>query len=304
MTEMDLLTRFRAEVPAQVSAEAERRFHAALHSERNRPARLPRPAWPRRSRSLPGLALAAGLAAAAAVALVAAVPHSPASHPATSQPPTSQAVLPTVRELAYRASTAALAATAVSPGQWVYHKGTITTTAPKGHHGTYTTTETWQTANGLRSAWYYRGQLSIYATPTEGKDISYAELATLPSSPQALVKYIYGREQQILGPEPADLNWQMTFNEVAGLFAYFALPPKIAASLFRALPYIPGVRVARDADGIAFIRSYGRLDTEKVILSPSTYALTRVVLADPASGVSKQSTLSAWVPVSGPGIRP
>lgn len=302
MTEMDLLTRLRAEVPAQASPEAERRFRAALLSEQDRPPRPARPAPPRRSLPLPRIGLAAGLAAAAAAAIMVAVPHSPASHPVTSQ--STAPALPTVQELAFRASAAALAAKPVSPGQWVYQKSTITTIKPKGGHGQDATTETWQTADGLHSAWYYHGQLGVHATPTEGKDISYAELAKLPPSPPALAKYIYGREQQVLGPEPANLNWQMTFNEIAGLFNYFVLPPKVAAALFQALPSIPGVEVVKGAGSIAFIRSYGNLVNEKVILGPSTYTVTGLVLADPAGGFTKQFTFSAWVPVSGPGARP
>jgi hypothetical protein len=263
-----------------------------------------RPASPRRTLPLRRLALAAGLAATATAAVVAAVPHSPASqppsHPVSGQP---SATLPTVRELAYRASTAALAAKPVSPGQWEYHKSTKTI-ALKGRHDKDWTTETWQTADGLHSAWYYHGQLGVHATPTEGRDISYAELTKLPSSPPALAKYVYGREQQILGPEPADLNWQMTFDAIAGYFNYFVLPPKVAATLFEALPSIPGVQVVKEPGSIAFIRSYGNLDTEKVNLNPSTYTVTGVVLTDPAARFHAQTTFSAWVPVSGPGARP
>jgi hypothetical protein len=301
VTEMELLTRFRAEVPARVSPEATRRFHAALDSERARPLRPADPTLPRRSLPLLRLGVAGGLAAAAA-AIVVAVPHWPASRPPARQP--SAAALPTVQQLAFRASTAALAAKPVSPGQWVYEKSTVTIIAPKGGHRKDVATENWQTANGLRSAWYYHGQLGVYSTPAEGKDISYAELAKLPSNPPALAKYIYGREQEILGPEPANLNWQMTFNEIAGLFNYFVLPPKVAAALFQAIPRIPGVQIVKEADSIAFTRSYGQRDTEKVILNPHTYTVTGTVLADPASGFAKQVTFSARVPVSGPGVRP
>ena len=301
MNEMNLLTRLRAEVPAQVSLEAERRFHASFYSGQDRAPRPARLALPRRSLPLPLIGLAATLAAAVAVAITVAVPHSPAGHPASAQPPTAP---PTVRELAYRAATAALGAKPVSPGQWVYEKSTVTTIAPNGGRGKDTTTETWQTADGLRSAWYFHGELGVHATPVEGKDISYAELAKLPASPPALVKYIYGREQQILGPEPANLNWQMTFNQIAGLFNQFVLPPKTAAALFQALPSIPGVRIAKGTGSIAFTRSYGNLDTEKVILSSSTYTVTGIVLADPDGGAAKQFTFTARTPVSGPGVRP
>jgi hypothetical protein len=312
VTEMDLLARFRAEVPARVSPKAERRFHTALHtalhSERTFPSLPAYPASPHRRLPLSRVALAAGLAAAAAAAVIVAVPHSPTGRPSAGRPTASAAVpaaaLPTVQELAYRASAAALAAKPVSPGQWVYEKSTVTTIAPKGGHGKSATTQTWQTADGLRSAWYYRGQLDVEATPAEGKDIGYAELTKLPPSPQALVRYIYGRERQILGPEPANLTWQMTFNEIAGLFNHFVLPPRVAAALFRALPYIPGVRAVRQAGSVAFIRSEGNLDAEKVILSPSTYTVTGTVLADPADGVIKQFTFIARIPVSGPGVRP
>src|SRR5450756_3013747 len=88
----------------------------------------------------------------------------------------------------------------------------------------------------------------------------------------------------------------MTFNEITGLFSYFALSPKVAAALLAALPSIPGVRVVKDAGSIAFIRSNGNLDTEKVILSPSTYTVTGVVLAGPVGGSGKQGAFSAWIP--------
>jgi hypothetical protein len=115
---------------------------------------------------------------------------------------------------------------------------------------------------------------------------------------------LFTRHAATIQPEPTTLNWQLTFNEIAGLFNQFVLPPKVAAALFRALPSIPGVRVVKDSGSIAFIRSYGDLYTEKVILSPSTYTVTGMVLAGPTHGFAKQFTFSAWVPVSGPGARP
>ena len=77
MNEMDLLTRLRAEVPAEVSPRAADRCYAAFAAERHTEPRRAAPAAPRwrpssARLSLPRLALAAGLAAAAAGRLIGA----------------------------------------------------------------------------------------------------------------------------------------------------------------------------------------------------------------------------------------
>ena len=122
VNEMDLLTRFRAEVPLRVSPRAEELFRAGMHNHSTErtvvsPSRKPfaRIGTPWR------LAIAAGLAAGLAAGVVAAV-----------QPAGPPPVL-TAKLLADRASAAALAAPAVPVGQWVYQKTvSYDSGAPKG----------------------------------------------------------------------------------------------------------------------------------------------------------------------------
>jgi hypothetical protein len=312
VTEIDQLSRLRAEVPARVSAEAERRFHAAFAAECARAASRPATRPPRRAR--PRVVLGAALVPTAAIAvavaaIVSAGPHGPAVvSPGSTTPEASTLTAPagtlTVQELAYRASAAALSARSVAPGQWLYTKTNIKSIPPGGGPPVLNQDqEDWQTADGLHAAWYFKGQLSVYATPTEGRDISYAELSKFPADPRALAKYVYGRELQILGQEPAALNWFMTFDEMAGLFRQFDLPPAVAAEIFRAMPDIPGIRVAKVPGGIAFTMSYNGL-ADQVILDPASYTVTSVVLTGAQAKYAKKFTLISRVAVAGPGVRP
>jgi len=209
----------------------------------------------------------------------------------------------TVRELAYRASAAALAAPSVAPGQWLYTKVSTTTFLPGRPPILHQDQEAWQTADGLHAAWYFNGRLSVYATPTEGKDISYAEAARFPADPRALAHYLYDRELQILGRESASLNWFMTFDAMAGLFNRFDLPPRVAAGIFAAMPDIPGVTVTKVPGGVAFTMGYGTM-SDQVILNPASYTVTSVVLSAAQSKLAKEFTLISRVGVTGPGVRP
>jgi hypothetical protein len=311
---MDLLTRLRGEVPAEVSPRAKQSFDAAFAAERSAAPRQATPASPRwwrdspSRRALPRLALAAGLAAAVTAGIVVAVPHSPATHPATAAAPL------TVRELAYRAAAAALTAPSVPPGQWMYQKGENSTTCPTGvpeipaNSGkpyvscvTSFRDDLWQTADGTREAHYDGGRLVIEDTPNPPGGITYAEALKLPASPQALVKYVYGRALQANAGMPID-HWLATFYELDSLLSVFVLPPAVAAEVFRAMPYVPGVIVKKGAGYVAI--GWGqRNGTLGIILDPSTYTVTGFTTNGlPRKGDQVMSI--PLVPVSGPGVRP
>jgi hypothetical protein len=324
---MDLLTRLRAEVPARVSRDAEYRFRAELNANPDaRPAHRARRgiAW----RTGPKLALAAGLAAAVAAAIVIAVPRSPASHPTATpgssapagHPATRASAQPgpitgpiTVQELAYRAAAAALARPAVSPGQWIYFK-TRVTGLPGSSPGAHIH-EGWWTADGVRSAEFQHGKLAVFSEPGTGQDISYAELAKLPGDPRALAKYIFGRVPALAAASsnlpasdfsgrPASERWRWTFSEICQMFDGYTLPPKIAANLFKAIAFIPGVTAQKEAGGVAFsTTSMGT--TDKLILDPVSYrVISTQYLFALAKGHDMIFTILARVPVSGPGVRP
>lgn len=322
--------------PAPPTADEIARARALLSESPRRPRHRHRP---RRGLGRGGALVACGAAAAAAAGIVVAVPHSPggppaagpaASHPPAGTPSATRAATgppPTVQELAYRASAAALAAPAVAPGQWVYTKEIqrlSIATPPKGPHpgGTKydqytwkdgyetTTSESWQTADGLKITEidYADDSLKVESNPTLGKDISYAELVGFKGDPRALASYVFHRETQILGPEPAAQTWFETYYELAGLFGWFDLPPRVTAEILRALPYVPGVRVEKVAGGIAFSdagvepTSAHEGEAVRIVLDPASYTVTSVNIS--SGKFSNQFNLVNRVPVSGPGVRP
>jgi hypothetical protein len=228
MNEMDVLTRFRAEVPCgAVSPEAERRFHAALSSaERVRP--IPRrPALTRRGWGL----AAAGVTVAAAVAagFVAAAP-APVAHP--SAHPRPAAVTVTVQELAYRAASAALAGPAVRPGQWIYRKS-----VRAGRTFASQTEENWQTADSSQSAWYTDGKLVRVSDPVT-VPVSYARLRTLSANPAALDKYLVSLAAKYVTGSANRVSLAAPW--IGSLYVAFVPPPRLSAELFHALADLPG----------------------------------------------------------------
>ena len=324
MNEMDLLTRLRAEVPAEVSPRAADRCYAAFAAERHTEPRRAAPAAPRwrpssARLSLPRLALAAGLAAAAAAGIVVAVPRSPAHGPAPL----------TVRELAYRAATAALAAPSVAPSQWAYMGVGHSTNCPKGpdtpaarssgipYCSITDQPESWQTADGTRGAYYdEHGHLVVRDNPRVGAQIAYASAVKLPADPRALVKYLYGnvsRTDSVSPPGNASELWLGTFYAVVGLLQDYILPPRLAAELFRALPYVHGVQVMQAAGLVGFtwvgftaesrsVRVPAR--TQTMMLDPSTYAVTGAATVSASGRILATMEVPAKIPVSGPGVRP
>lgn len=181
MNEMELLTRFRDEVPANVNpARAEAALLTAIkagetpaaaqetrRAQEGRRAlgltalRLPdvrlaeraRAAWgtgaPRRrwARNAWRLSLVGGAGLALAAGVFAAQAILPGgTHPATGL---------TVRELAYRTSAAAAAQPNVRPGQWVYWQEKQFGGKPDGIF------QVWTTADSTKAAYVYRGKVHL-----------------------------------------------------------------------------------------------------------------------------------------------
>jgi hypothetical protein len=317
MNEIEMLTRLRDEVPAdEVSASAARRFYTAISAERPvatlsdplRRTRTPRPAYRLRRPAHPRLAagLTAGVAAVVAVGAAAAVigigAHSPANRPVAGSHPATSAPL-TARELAYQASAAVLTQPAVSPGQWVYVKMEGSGPGMKDETG-----EFWQTADDLRSAYYWGGRLFAgNNTPPPDDIISYSELNALPRDPMALIQYIYHSEARV-GVTPG-LGTETAFQELGQLALEYVLPPRLTAEVYQALADIPGVTVDKDAvtitgvHGIAFVllRRSDHLN-EEVILNSSSF--DEIATAVVAKEWVKESAILQQAFVAGPGIRP
>lgn len=172
--------------------------------------------------------------------------------------------------------------------------------------------EGWVNADGTRTAHYQGGKLVITGAP------GYANLGTLPSDPKALAR-------RMMRPIPgggryttADLAWN-AFNGIEGILMGYAVPPKLAAELYRALPDIPGVTVANDAvdaagrHGPAFVLTAkgkpGGGWTAEVFLNPRTFQLTGYAehfpdnCQCPSPGTGGTAILRQAL-VSAPGARP
>jgi hypothetical protein len=309
MNEMDVLTRFRAEVPAgEVSPLAEHRFMFALQSpgragQLRLGTRIPRLATKARLARRPRLAwsaLAGAAAVGAATVALATLPSAnpPALRTQTHPGPESAARPLTVQELAYRAASAALAGPDVKPGQWIFRKWLVT-----GH-----ILEAWQTADTSQSAWYTAGKL-IRASDPVTVPVSYTQLRSLPADPFALDRYLVSLAGKY-ATSPA-IRIQIAFSWAGSLFENFVLPPRQGAELFHALADLPGVTIADDvadsagAHGVAFVLRSGPAEDE-LILSETGYKVIggRLALTGQSGTHAKDWSLLAQALVSAPGVRP
>src|SRR5947209_14542744 len=147
MDEMTLLKEFRAAVapPGEVLlAQARARMIDGGAPGQNHPRRLrPHLRGTRGRFALTGLAGLAAAATAAAVVMSAASPGGGVFPAGTASP--------AVKEMAYRAATAAAAGPEVAPGQWVYWQ-------EKTPDHTY---EVWTTADGTKAAYVYQGKVAF-----------------------------------------------------------------------------------------------------------------------------------------------
>jgi hypothetical protein len=330
MNETQLLARLREEIPLEeASPKAERLFLAGLKHAPSVPGPTPRPMARGRGGRRPHLGwrlaltvgLAAALAAAVAAAVVLAVPHQGGAGSTI-----------TVRELAYRAAGAAERQPQVRPGQWVYWKETRS----RARSSIF---QVWTTADSTKAAFLAHGKVHRFHFPGGGPQyigqpegdslpgtgtvtsgetgtipVKYADLGSLPRSPQALLRYLanlplYHRSGW--GPAPV-----RQFVIIEELLTTYVMPPRLTAELYRALGEIPGVTVDIHAvdvagrPGIGFLHSVQpAAGTEEIIIDPHTYRLMGTALIARPSPGSAPKVLNGIaylrvVLVRGPGVMP
>jgi hypothetical protein len=296
MNEMDLLTRFRAEVPPGVSPRAEELFRAGI--EDHSAERVVVPAH-RHGITLPRLRLrwrlviAAGLAAGLTAGLVAAI-----------QPSGTPPVL-TARLLAERASAAALTGPEVPAGKWVYQQTVIYSARPSKHVPARFTQGTWSTADGSLS---YNDGIWTFGS---GRTL-YSRLGSFPHDPAALNEYlarlISPHDHTQAGRDAAD------FTAIEDLLGKGVLPPSLNAELYQALGDIPAVKVKNHVTdiagraGVAFVLpATPRSSNMEIILGASDYRYLAQAAWQPSDGSPNsaipftESALLRTTLVSGPG---
>jgi hypothetical protein len=296
MNEMELLTRFRAEVPLRVSPRAEELFRAGI--EDHSAERVVVPAH-RHWITLPRLrlrwrlAIAAGLAAVLAAGLVAAI-----------QP--SGAPVLTARLLAERASAAALTRPEVPAGKWLYQQTVSYQASPSKGVPARLTQGSWSTADGSLS--YLDGVWSFGSGHT-----LYSKLGSLPRDPAALNDYLAklaypNGTMTRAGKDTAD------FTAIEDLLSGAVLPPALNAELYRALGDIPGIQVRNHVTdiagraGVAFVLPKTPQSANlEIILDASDYRYLAQAAWQPSDGSPNsaipftETALLRTTLVSGPG---
>ena len=330
MDEMTLLEDFRAAVapPAEVTLTRAREHMlsgGAPGRERVSPRRRYRPGT-RGKLALTGLG---GLAAAATAATVAIALTAPG------------AATLSVKEMAYRAASAAAARPAVAPGQWVYWQEKRLL-----HAGQFDTWEVWTTADGTKAAYLSKGKVTAVPCPwPDGKSartcqyigqpmifhghdgdytgeyvdkmpVSYASLGSLPRDPVALGRYLASLPLPVWGSAPVPVR---EFEIITELLTTYVMPPALTAELYRALGNIPGVTIDRHATDIAGRPGIGLRITlpprnyqvfDELVLDSKTFAvLGQQIIFGPGgpskvSGVVLGTAVLKSALVSGPGKRP
>jgi hypothetical protein len=282
MNEMDLLTRFRAEVPLGVSPHAEELFRAGMTDHSTE-----RPVVPRsrnlfaRIRTPWRLAIAAGLAVGLAAGLLAAV--QPSGPPApTAVQPGSRSTL-TAKLLADRASAAALTGPTVPAGQWVYRVTVTYMASPPRGFPAKLTEGNWSTADGSLS---YGGG----AWGTSPSHALYSQLGSLPRNPIALNRYL--AKLSYPNANATQVNKDVAdFLTIEELLSNDILPPSLNAELYQALGDIPTVQVRShitDVDGragVAFmLPETSQSANLEIILDASDYSYLAQAAWEPSNG--------------------
>ncbi|MER7199450.1 hypothetical protein CG723_37235 [Streptomyces sp. CB01635] len=210
-----------------------------------RETEVPAQAPPRRKWLRPAFA-AVAVATAAAVTFV-ALPSDGAGAP----PPTKEAValLEDVALAAEHSDTPAR----IRDDQFVYVDSLVSysqsgegmkTKIPPLHR-----LETWQSVDGTRKGLVRekgRGQWATETGPVPGKpgyetSTSYRHLSTLPTDPDAMLRWLRGTGPEHSGQQ-AD---QAMFVLVGDLIRDALVPPEVGAALYRAAARIPGVTVVK-----------------------------------------------------------
>jgi hypothetical protein len=295
--EMDLLTRFRAEVPLGVSPQAEERFRTGIEDHCAERGMVPAP---RTRLTLPRLRLrwrlviAAGLTAGLAAGLVAAI-----------QPSGTPPVL-TAKLLAERASAAALGRPAVPAGKWVYQQTVIHTDHPPKGVPARLTQGSWSTADGSLS--YLDGVWGFGSGHT-----LYSKLGSLPRDPAALDEYFAKLSYPNANATQANKD-VADFFAIEDLLSKAVLPPAVNAELYRALGDIPAIGVRNHVTdiagraGVAFVLPKTPQSANlEIILDASDYRYLAQAAWQPSDGSPNsaipftETALLRTTLVSGPG---
>jgi hypothetical protein len=167
--------------------------------------------------------------------------------------------------------------TAPRDDQWIYVEDRVTTL-----EGKTLTFREWRRADGLAFASTRGGRLMVETIePRRGNRPqppgvieSYKSLAALPADPEALLRWAYGRAENITGAGTTE------HAEVYGLFNHMlrgnVLPPELEAAIFRALKRVRGVTVLDTVDVLgrpAIALGLGTSDWlhEELLLDKETY---------------------------------
>jgi hypothetical protein len=306
MNEMDLLTRFRAEVPLGVSPHAEELFQAGMGDHATERPVAPAPRHLLARIGLPWrFAIAAGLAAGLVAGLLIAV--QPSRPPRlTAVQPSSPAPTLTAKLLADRAAAAALTGPTVPGGQWVYQRTVTYQASPPAGMPARLTQGSWQTAEGSLSynpgVWGYGADHSLYS-----------KLGSLPPNPIALDRYLAKLSYPNANATQTN-NDVAAFSTIEQLLSTAILPPSVNAELYRALGDIPTVQVKShitDVDGragIAFLLPETSQSANlEIILDASDYSYLAQAAWEPSNGSPNsaipftETAVLTTTLVSGPG---
>jgi len=297
------------DVVAAAQARLERAAGGRGARGQRRPGRLGRLGHPGRLAVAAGLAVAvaagAGLIAAHVIRVNGVVP----------------AGTLTAHELAYRAAAAAERQPQVRPSQWVYWQEATASNPASAFR-------VWTTADSTKAAFVARGKLHVIDAPGHGAmqiigqpnasggvamariPITYPGLRSLPSRPDALLRYLANLALPHpggFGPTPVQ-----DFSIIDLLVTTYVMPPSLTAELYRALGDIPGVTVNSHAEDVAGRRGVGFISPTgpyggnmELIFNARTYRLMGDdFLTSPGHRVVTGIAILREALVSGPGASP
>ena len=138
--------------------------------------------------------------------------------------------------------------------------------------------------------------------------VAYADLGSLPASPEALDRYLADLKGPDVGVDPPAIR---EFDAIEDMITSYVMPPQLTAELYRALGDIPGVTADEHAvdvagrPGIGFISpAYADGSRDEIIVNPQTYQLTGDSSMADGHTVDFGDAILREALVSGPGVQP